>query len=51
VLTQQKQKREEVLEPGVDFVKQFLFLSVQIHLHLDWLLKADQLELFVQFEQ
>jgi hypothetical protein len=34
VLIQQKQRKEEVPEPGVDFVKQFLFLFVQIHLHL-----------------
>ena len=51
MLIQQKQRKEEVLELEVDFVKQSLFLSAQIHLHLDWLLKVDQLELFVQPEQ
>lgn len=51
MLIQQKQRKEGVLERGVDFVEQSLFPSVQIHLHLDWLLKVDQLELFVQSEQ
>jgi hypothetical protein len=50
-LIPQKQRKQEVLELGVDFVKQSRFLFVQIHLRLDWLLKVDQLELFVQSEQ